>query len=280
MKFVTDVLNNTFRHDIIATSKGMIGMIIKSVHKAFEILKLLSDSYPNGIRLENICSMTGINKSTCSHLLDTLIDSGMAERMSFATYRLAAGCFYLTRAGRFDETRLAVCRPVLRWLHKKTGQTVIIAEIQNSTKYVVDYVEGPMNLAKMNEDIYIDNIYRTATGRMILSHMNNEDIYEVVRKIGLPNKTEWQNVLSLEELLKELSKIKKQQSYFAYSQHHGVCSIGISAPIFESKKIAGAVGIAFNSDDVPNETDKEFADYKKYIVAAAAEMTRRIEFSE
>ena len=112
--------------------------MIKSIHKASFILRILSDAYPDGVKLEDISTISKINKSTCVRILDTLIEEQLAERMQFALYRLGAGCFHLTRSGRFDESRLSVFRPVLKWLYKETGHTVLISEIQNGTKLTVD----------------------------------------------------------------------------------------------------------------------------------------------
>ena len=130
--------------------------MIKSIHKASFILRILSDAYPDGVKLEDISTISKINKSTCVRILDTLIEEQLAERMQFALYRLGAGCFHLTRSGRFDESRLSVCRPVLKWLYKETGHTVLISEIQNGTKYNVDYFVSDVLRSKADEDIMVD----------------------------------------------------------------------------------------------------------------------------
>ena len=248
--------------------------MIKSVKKSSSILKFLSDVYPDAVRLDEIASTTGINKSTCVHLLDTLIDEKFAERISHATYRLGAGVFMLTRFGRYDESRLAVCRPVLKWLHKKVGQTVLIAEIQNCTKYVVDYVEGELTLSVKPVDIIVDNLYRTATGRLIMSRMNQDQILDIIYQNGLPRFPEWKDFNSIEEVCAELNQLKNETFVYAgFGTHYG-----IAAEIKDKKGIIGAVGIAIVCNDGEDKA-KEILDlYKKDLSRATKEMTRRLTF--
>lgn len=254
-------------------------MIIKSVQKACAILKCLSDKYPDGMRLDEICVLTGINKSTCVHLLDTLIDEQLAERMCYANYRLAAGCFHLTRFGTFDGTRLSVCAPLLKWLHSKVGETVLIAEIQNCTKYIVRYIESELTLRSNAADIIVDDIYRTATGRLILSRISEEAVSEIVYKLGLPKKEEWKGFKSAAELKAELSDMKKRKIVISENTCGSEKCVGMAAEICDSSGIVGAVGIAFLKRNDDDKTDL-YEKYGKYLLQASNEMSRRLKFEK
>lgn len=248
--------------------------MIRSVKKSCDILKLLSDAYPESIRLQDISDKTGVNKSTCVHLLDTLINEQLAERTSHASYRLGAGCFLLTRSGRYDENRLSVCRPVLRWLHKKVGQTVLIAEIQNCTKYVVDYIQGELTLSVKPADIIEDSLYRTATGRLIMSRMTRSEISDIVYKNGLPRSPEWYDFKSVDEVCECLNEIKNAEFVYSGLNTH----YGIAAEIKDKNGVVGAVGIAIVSNDGDDKAKDILDSYKKDLSRAAKEMTRRLTF--
>ena len=253
-------------------------MIIKSVKKASAILKKLSDNYPDCLRLDELSRHTGINKSTCIHLLDTLIEEQLVERSGHAVYRLAAGCFYLTRSGRFDNSRISVCSPVLKWLYAKVNQTVLIAEIQNCTKYVVDYIEGELQIVSSPADIIVDDIYRTATGRLILSRMPRENVAEVVYKHGLPRSPDWVDFKTYDEFEKELSELRKKTVVFAESESGGEVSSGIAAEIFDRKGNVGAVGIAYTNNGKEKISLEQRQIYEKYLIKASKEMSRRLSF--
>ncbi len=248
--------------------------MIRSVKKACDILKLLSDTYPEGVRLQEISDCTGVNKSTCVHLLDTLINEQLADRISHANYRLGAGCFMLTRSGRYDKNRLSVCRPVLRWLHQRVGQTVLIAEIQNCTKYVVDYIEGELTLSVKPADIIEDSLYRTATGRLIMSRMTRGEISDIIYKNGLPTYPEWENFKSVDEVYGILENIKNDEFVYSGLNTH----YGIAAEIKDKNGVVGAVGIAIVCIDGEDKAKELLDSYKKDLSRAANEMTRRLTF--
>ncbi len=253
-------------------------VMIKSIHKASVILKILSDSYPEGMKLNSLCHAADINKSTCVRILDTLIEEQLAERMHFAVYRLGAGCFHLTRSGKFDGSRLAVCRPVLKWLHKMTGQTVLISEIQNGTKYTVDYFESEFSLAHAGQDIWVDDIYRTAAGRMMMSRLDEDGISEIIKRHGMPTAPKWKDFSTIEELYDELSIIKKMTVYHNATFACGKYNVGIVTEIRDRSKMLGALGIAYVSDSHDYAESDEYKKMSKLLLRAAREMNRRLCF--
>lgn len=248
--------------------------MIKSVKKSCYILKYLSNVYPEGARLEAIASETKINKSTCAHILATLIDEQLVERTSHAVYRLGAGCFHLTRSGRFDGDRVSVCRPVLRWLHNKSNQTVLIAEVRSCQKYVVDYIQGELTLSAKPADIIEDSLYRTATGRLIMSRMSRSEIFDIIYKNGLPQSPEWYDFNSVDEVCEYLSEIRKAEFVYSGLNTH----YGIAAEIKDKNGVVGAVGIAIICNDGDDKAKEILDSYKKDLSRAAKEMTRRLTF--
>ena len=254
--------------------------MIKSIHKASLILRILSDAYPDGVKLEKICERVEINKSTCVRILDALIEEQLAERMRFAVYRLGAGCFHLTRSGRFDETRLSVCRPVLKWLYKETGHTVLISEIQNGIKYNVDYFTADVLKSKIDEDIMVDDIYRTSAGRLIMSRMTRNDIELIVQKNGLPTYPRWKDFMNLEELIAELKKYKCMQVVTVKNENPDCLMIGISAEIRDRNGMLGALGIAYKCENEYKGYEEDIERLSKLLVRAAKEMTRRLCFDK
>lgn len=253
--------------------------VIKSIHKASVILKILSDSYPDGVKLERICADAGINKSTCVRILDSLIEEQLAERMQFAVYRLGAGCFHLTRSGKFDGSRLSVCRPVLKWLHKMTENTVLISEIQNGTKYTVEYFESDIKLTHSFQDILVDDIYRTAAGRLMMSRLDEERLGQIISRHGLPTSLSWKDFSSVDDLRYELEKISKMPVvYNATPIETGDYMCGLAAEIKDKNGMLGALGIAYISDSVQNENNDERKRLTRLLLRAAREMNRRLCF--
>ena len=56
--------------------------MIKSVKKAMDILTILSNSGETPISLAELAEKTNLNKSTCSHIVDTMCEELYVERVS------------------------------------------------------------------------------------------------------------------------------------------------------------------------------------------------------
>ena len=132
--------------------------MIKSVVKAIEILRTLSDADGRTLSLSEISAATGYNKSTCVHLLETLVEENMAEHISRSEgYSIGYGAFMLSRFGGFNHRLRTVTHPVLRWLNAKTGQTVIFCVLKGDKRVCIDSVLGEYLLGD-GADEYLSEI--------------------------------------------------------------------------------------------------------------------------
>ena len=183
--------------------------MIKSVQKAMNILRILSDEPHECVSLKYISEKSGIEKSTCSHIIGTLCAEGYITRISQSQgYKLGPAAYCLTRYGKYDESLISVCHPILRWLAKKTHNTVLLAVLKNSQKYIIDYIDEENRLFEHSGSIFTDDIYRTGTGRILLAHMSRDEIVDIYGKYGNPKNEDWSGITSFSELLAGLEKIK------------------------------------------------------------------------
>ena len=259
-------------------------MVIASIQKAMTILTALAENKNKPLSLKSISEKTGIKKSTCSHILSTLSQDGFAVRISHSKgYILGPAAYCLSNYSRYDDDFIALAHPILEWLHRKTEFAVAIAKIQGSHKYIIDYIDPTKKIYLQEANIREDDIYRTSSGRLLLSHMDSQSIAEIINKIGLPKSNHWPEVKSIDDLYYQLSKINK----------HGVLSvanddktsqnlcIGYSAAIYRYSICVAAIGCAVI---VPREKLKDFqlkneSKLKEQILIAANEISRRLRFT-
>lgn len=96
--------------------------MIGSVQKAIKILNTISEGKNSPVSLSNISKLTGINKSTCLHIISTLAVEGFVKQISHTLgYVLGPAAYCLSKHGRYDNELVSVCHPLIRWLNKKTG---------------------------------------------------------------------------------------------------------------------------------------------------------------
>ena len=254
--------------------------MIKSVQKALNILKVLSDTPYESISLKEISEKTKIEKSTCHHLLETLCAEGFAQNFGLSgKYILGPDAYLLTRFGKYNETLISICHPLLTFNAKKTKNSVFLAEHANNQKIIIDKIDSNKNIFNHNAQIFTDDIYRTATGRILMSHMTRDEVFKLFQKYGTPKNGDWEGIDSFSALCSALKAVKKQQYIKTTSQiNNELMHIGIGKAILKDGKCVGALGMACSA--TPNCNDKQFSSSElNLFLRTVAEINRRLKFS-
>lgn len=241
--------------------------MIKSVVKAIEILRVLSDADGKSLSLAEISTATGYNKSTCVHLLETLVAENMAEHVSRSEgYSIGYGAFMLSRFGGFNHRLRSVTHPVLKWLNAKTGQTVIFCVLKGDKRVCIDSVLGEYLLGS-GENIRVEDLPRASTGIVLIANMP-----ETVRREFFCKYREIAESMvdDPEELERSLAEVKGQGYGENSLMIDGVKMRGFAVPVFKGEECIGAIGIPYRGEREPV--------YLKYLKTAAKEITHRLEF--
>lgn len=247
-----------------------------------QIMSVLSDGRAKPVSVQEISNKTGLPKPTCIHILNTLAEDGYVIKVSHSSgYILGASTYYLTRFGKYNQSFVTVCRPVTKWLFKQTGFPVILAVIQGNRKYVIDRIDDEFFQGPQKEDIFTDDIYRTATGRAIMAHMDEPDVRKIYETYGPPLKNHWGEVDSYETLTKKLGEIKGLDYILTRSTERGYVSYGYAKPIFERRQCVGALGVAAYCEpaDEENYLAKTHPKVLSALNKAAKEIDRRMRFN-
>lgn len=242
--------------------------MIYSVQKTMNILNQLSSAGENGLNLADIAKQTGINKSTCSHILKTLETENFVEQpLNSRRWRIGYGTYYLTRYGKYNQELCDISHSVLKWLTKHTGCTSVLCVLRTGKRICIDYVVGDVSLESGN--IIVENLFNASSGRVLLANLPTWELKDIIDKYGFPSSEDW-NLKSYEELTSKLKTIREQK----YSEHSRIngntVSYGYSVPIISNKRCIAALGLAsFKELDIDNI---------KYLKSAATEISRRLNF--
>ena len=160
--------------------------MIKSIHKATALLSILADSKGEPVTLADLSVLSGINKSTCAHIISTLEADGYAVKISSSKgYIIGPAAYCLSRFGRYKDGLISVCRPFMKYLYSTTGYSVILAILEGDTKYIIDYIDDG-RIFDTKTKIRIDDIYRTATGRVMLSNLTEDRLFSIYKNTVSP----------------------------------------------------------------------------------------------
>lgn len=251
-----------------------------SVEKTMIILRELSNCKNKPICLAELFQITGINKSTASHILKTLSESGYVFRVSRKDgYLPGAELFMLTRYGRYKEDIALICHPILKWLSNKTGATTIFTVMEGTKKYIVDHCENSYLYSDTGAQIIDDTLYTTITGRIIISHLQELEALKLYEKLNLAEKSGWDEVYDRTSFLNELKRLRQMDIITNITYENGNILNGFASPVFKNRKCIGALGVVLSrTSDTEPISANEINRISKLTLKCRKEFERRLNF--
>ena len=155
---------------------------------------------------------------------------------------------------------------------------LMIAQIHNGKKYIIDHLIGKFHLKSKGQNIILDDVYRTASGRMGMAHLSEEQLRNVIQRNGMPKSPEWKEFRDMGELRNELEIIKKASWCKTVNKGPVSCVIGYAIPLFKGEEFYGALATAIDASetyDISEEREKEVVGL---LLKSATEINRRLSF--
>lgn len=145
------------------------GRTLASVDRALALLDALAE-LPAGARVGELAQRTGINQSTVSRLLGTLMARGFVDRdEATARYRLGLRLVAYADAVLAGLDVRAIARPHLEHLVAQTGETATLSVPGETQPYTIDFVPSPSNVASGAELGRPSVTHATVTGKVLLA---------------------------------------------------------------------------------------------------------------
>ena len=147
---------------------------VASVARALAVLDALAEGEPE-LGTNDIARQTGINASTVSRLLATLVDSGLVDHVpGSGRYRLG---LRLVQLGNLVVERLDlrdVAREQLEALVAATGETATLSAPGEGVAITIDFVPGPSSVQGIAQIGRPSVAHATATGKVMLAFADGE----------------------------------------------------------------------------------------------------------
>jgi DNA-binding IclR family transcriptional regulator len=143
---------------------------VASVQRAVAILSELANARAE-LGTNEIARRTGINVSTISRILATLVSGGLVEYVTATgRYRLGLGVVRLANAvhERLDIRSLA--QPHLAELASRTKETATVSVPGEHGAITLDFVQSPLSVRSVAEIGRPSAAHATAVGKVFLAH--------------------------------------------------------------------------------------------------------------
>lgn len=186
-----------------------LGRTIQSVDRAIDVLEALAEGGEE-LPLREIAEKTGLNVSTCHHLLATLVNRGYVGRSRLGRlYFIANKVAELSRRrlSQFNIVELAM--PELRRLNQETGETVHLTVMRGHELITLAKLESSYPIRVGTTDTgEATAAHATAQGKAILAWLPEPEIAKVLAETGLRKYTK-NTVTNTEDLMNDLRHVRR-----------------------------------------------------------------------
>lgn len=244
---------------------------VKSTDTLFEIINTLQSM--NGATLAELADELDYAKSTILSHLTTLESNEYVVRTG-DEYELSLKFLY---HGMFVKNNMSIARmakPILEDLAVETGEVawVIVEEHGRAV-----YLEKAMGEKAVQTHASVGgraHLHHLATGKIILAHLPDERVDEIIEQHGLPELTP-NTITDPDELRAELEEIRKEG--IAFNDKETVSGLrAIGAPVLGEDTIHGAICVSGPANRLTIERCEE--EIEPLLLEAANELELKLQY--
>ena len=258
------------RRVMVLPSKSA-GPVIQSVDRALDILEALARH--GKMSLSELSLKTGLNVSTCHHLVGTIGRRGyITQDAESRRYSLGSKIFQLSEARASQINLIELATPFLTRLNRKTGEAVHLVVIEGTELITVAKLPSPHAVRVDSATGRSDAPHATAAGKAILAWLPSIRIDEIVDARGMERFTA-ETITSRRALIEELRLVRR----YGYSEDReefqpGVHCIGAAIRSHKGAVI-GSISLSIPTMRVSADV---LARARKEIMATAQDVTREL----
>ena len=242
--------------------------MIQVIDRALNILELLGADPTRSFPLAEIAETTGLQKTTCANILQSLCGRDYVEhRTRPAGYKLGYKAFRLVNSPVYYDALKNIAAEQMDALFNAVGETAVLAVLINGRRIVISVKECQQGITARIK--HSANLYRSATGRVILASYQKEKASRLIDRIGLPDPADWEEISTKDQLKSALQVI--QQEKFCEVRSSDI--IGLAMPIIRNGIAIASIGVCvplFRFDDYKRDS------IKKSLEAAAKSIEDKI----
>jgi len=243
---------------------------IKSLEKGLSIISLLSER-GSPLKLEELVKLSGVKKTTCFRLLQTLIRSDFAARDADTNgYCIGPKLLTIGLAALKSRGIRELALPFMKEIGRKTGETVNLAILSGTDVIFVERLQSAHIIETTQRVGSRLSAHLSSMGKAILAHLPEAELNAITRRIRFEKRTKT-SIATAAALKKELKKVRELG--FALNDEElekGLFAIG--APLIDHTGTAvAAINISFPL--LRHSRQEAMRTFRPLILAAGREIS-------
>ena len=213
--------------------------MIQVINRALNILEYIASDNNREFGLSEIADKVELNHGTCANILKTLVQRNFVEQTGAKKgYKLGYMIYKLCDSNSYNDELTKIAKETINKLGEELNEAVILSVIKNNKRIVLH--ETFPNRELQVKTAMEASVYRTTTGRLIISYYSPKELDVLISNIGLPEEKDWPEVKTKENLIQQLDIIRKNNFELYCNRNH---VIGLATPIFKNNKVIASLGI-------------------------------------
>ncbi|MBN1346393.1 MAG: IclR family transcriptional regulator [Phycisphaerae bacterium] len=243
--------------------------MIQVIHRGLDILELLASQPERVFPLGEIAQVLDLHRATCSNILKTLSQRGYVERLpSRGGYRLGSLSSPWQGLAEHDHELSVAARPVLQSLSQTLNETSLIGVIRGGKRVMLECAAGDRDLQVRSRRFR--NVYETASGRLLLAYLPDEQRNAFVERVGLPDARVWREIRSAKDLNDALAAVRRRKLARSDSPEHVV---GLAVPVWREDQVVASISVYLPEVRLAPRRRNEIV---SALRGAGAEISRRL----
>ena len=214
--------------------------MIQVLERASKILDFVADELEEPKSLSAIAAHAGLNPGTCANIVKTLCAHDFLEQVDRKKgYVLGARVYYLARNGPYRRDIVRAAEPLLSRLVAEVQETALVVTLHQGKRSTLLQMDGNQVITVRNDFLLNENIYNTATGRLLLAFLSGAELESFLKMRGMPDNKTWPEATTLKKFKECLNKIRKQ-GMVCYAKSE---VIAVAFPIRQEGRVIAALGL-------------------------------------
>ena len=183
--------------------------MIQSLERALDIMEAIYEAEVEGLGILDLSRKLNLNTSTVHNLVKTLTARNyLFQDKTTKKYRLSEKIHYLSSSYLRIQKIASSLKPLMKELSDKTGEAAVLSAYYQNQWQKIAKVEDRKTL-KVDSENFKRQIYTTASGRVLLAHMDKDELKRCINIYGFPGK-DWDGITTWKKLKRVLKGIKKR----------------------------------------------------------------------
>lgn len=214
--------------------------MLLTVKKALDLLTVLSERPEEPQSSGTLAKKVNMHPSTCTVMLKSMLKYGLVDQNGKRQgYTLGPMVYFLARNGPYQKHIVLAAKPAMQRLVNEFQETVLLAGLNQKGRILLAVVEGNQEIQIARDRLFLDDIYQTVTGRLLLAYLPPEERQSLIVNLGWPG-TSWPEADSEQAMDKTLAQIRAQ----GYALHRPSPQlVQVAFPVRQDDKVVAALGM-------------------------------------